>query len=174
MTKSIDGLMQDGQSEKAPASSSWGKIIEKTSEKTGDYFINIAKQQLTNILFESKKIKETQSRLQLVMERCYLQKSTISTISDWYSERPFWQKLAMSTIIIGVAVMAGLFVHAAMTALFAAVAIGFCVTAHLKNMQPAPLSAMKNYVKIWSVSKQHSACALSRCVSLKISSNLHF
>lgn len=142
MTKSIETLMQDETFEQTSACSSWDNIIEKTSKKTGEYLISKAKKQLSQILFESKQIQETQSRLKLVKQRYNLQKSTLSSIGDWYAERPFWQKLAIATAIIGATVVAGLFVHAALTALFAAVAIGFCLAAHITLEEHAASTAI--------------------------------
>lgn len=106
-------------------------IIEKTAEKTSDYLIDKAKEQLNKILFETKKVKDAQSRLKLVMERYNLQKSTFSTISDWYYERPFWQKFTVIAIIIGVAIVAGVFIHAVVSALLAVAALGLCLAAHI-------------------------------------------
>lgn len=119
-------------------------FIEQTAAKTGDYLIKKAKNQLNKILFESNKIEETQSRLKLVRQRYDLQKSTFSKMSDWYAERPFWQKLAMATAIISAAVVAGLFVHVAVTALFATVAFGFCLTAHMALKEHAQSTSACN------------------------------
>jgi len=97
-------------------------ISANLSEQAALLFVQQAKERVQNMLNQENHIVQMQSNLSVLMERYFLQKSLVDSTSEWYGQRPWWNKTLAAIAFVTLSALIGAIINLA--AVLSVVALG--------------------------------------------------
>lgn len=98
------------------------------AQKTVDIMKSEANELLQQLLGHEKHIGKLHSSLDILMKRFFVEKSFFDRASEWYGDKPWWNKTLTAVSFVGISALAGAVFNLA--ALFTLIAVGAYALSH--------------------------------------------